>query len=112
MRVLFVRCLTESTLTIFSISQSLYADTFRIFSDVHGGVVLGGLWNPSLSKPRDFKVALGFSSKPSSSSDANSSENSKKNKKKLEQIELNQRGVLAEIERLGQGIVSRVEMKD
>jgi U3 small nucleolar RNA-associated protein 22 len=75
--------------------ESLYSDTMRLYYDGLGGVVVGGLFNPSLSRPRAFRVGLGFNSEPSDD--------------KGKDVVLNRKDVLAEIERLGNGIVQKIE---
>lgn len=83
--------------------QDLYSDTFRLFHDEQGGDVIGGMWNPSLSKRRDFKVALGFNTMPVSLEDEASS--SKRG------VVLNKEAVLDEIRRLGSSLIREVICK-
>jgi len=75
--------------------ESLYLDSMRLYFDHLGGAVIGGLFNPSLGKPRSFRVGLGFNSKPVD--------------EKTKDVVLNEKDIIAEIERLGSGIVDRVE---
>ena len=75
--------------------ESLYLDSMRLYYDGVGGTVIGGLFNPLLAKPRPFRVGLGFNSKPA---DATTTD-----------VVLNHTDVVAEIERLGRGLVQRVE---
>ncbi|TXT04376.1 hypothetical protein VHUM_04143 [Vanrija humicola] len=74
-----------------------YGDALLIFQDVHGGRALGLLWNPTKSQPRAFKPFLGYNSAPT--------------KGKAALVELNRDAVVAEITRLGQGIIERVERR-
>lgn len=90
--------------------------------------MIGGIFNPSLLRPRDFKVALGFSSRPSQAgltSGASSTtgeekekdgqkgvEKKGKGKKGSKTVELNTAAVIAEIGRLGTGLVSKVELRN
>jgi U3 small nucleolar RNA-associated protein 22 len=79
----------------FLLLESLYLDTMRLYYDPIGGIVIGGLFNPSLSKPRPFRVGLGFNSRPVDD--------------ESKDVILNHKDVIAEIERLGKGLVERVE---
>ncbi|KAN0064992.1 U3 snoRNP protein [Thecaphora frezii] len=76
-----------------------YADTFRLFYDDEGGCVVGGVWNPSLERPRQFKVALGFSSRPAEEAKANAN------------VALNRNAILAEIQRIGEGVVESIDVR-
>ncbi|EPQ25892.1 uncharacterized protein PFL1_06923 [Pseudozyma flocculosa PF-1] len=80
-----------------------YADTFRLFYDTEGGTVLGGTWNPALQRERHFKVALGFSSRPVEDGGRKSSSPA--------DVVLNRQAILAEIERIGQGVVESIEVR-
>lgn len=82
--------------------RALYSDSFRLYHDKHGGCVIGGLFNPSLDRERDFKVGLGFSSQPASANKG----------KKQTQVKLNKVAIMAEIERLGEGLVDKVELRN
>lgn len=48
----------------FCFAQRIYSDSFLLFHDPLGGSVIAGIWNPALQEPRNFKVQLGFSSRP------------------------------------------------
>ncbi|KAJ9477861.1 U3 small nucleolar RNA-associated protein 22 [Pseudozyma hubeiensis] len=88
----------DSAEAFLTLLRELYSDSFRLYHDQHGGSVVGGLFNPSLDRERDFKVGLGFSSQPS---DAGSKT----------QVKLNKPAIVAEIERLGEGLVQKVELR-
>ncbi|WFD35008.1 U3 snoRNP protein [Malassezia cuniculi] len=73
----------------------LYPGTFRLFYDEHGGTAIGGQWNPVRAQgDAQFKVLLHYSSEPVEGRD---------------RVTLNKSAVLAEIERLGHGLVARIE---
>ncbi|KXN85109.1 U3 small nucleolar RNA-associated protein 22 [Leucoagaricus sp. SymC.cos] len=85
---------------LFDDLQRIYANTFKIFYDPHGGDRFGAVWDPSVKQPRPFRVLGGFSSAPVSQ------ENERGKGKDL--VSLNQAAVLGEIERLGAGLVSKI----
>lgn len=62
-----------------------------VFYDVYGGDEIGGVWDASVRQARPFRVFGGFSGVPVNKS-----------------VELNESGVLAEIERLGAGLVTAI----
>lgn len=74
--------------------QQLYPQTFTLFYDELGGTAIGGLWNRALGKPHAFKVLLGHSSAPHAKG-----------------VVLNRAAILAEVQRLGHGLVDRVDVK-
>lgn len=75
----------------------LYPGTFRLFYDEHGGTAIGGQWNPSRATGESpFKVLLHYSSAPVADRD---------------RVTLNRPAILAEIERLGHGLVTRIETR-
>lgn len=78
--------------------QSIYGDTMRLFYDEHGGTVIGGLWNPSAAAAHPFKVLLGYSSVPLAG-------------ERSGRVTLNRAGILAEVERLGAGLVESIEAR-
>ncbi|SPO26844.1 uncharacterized protein UTRI_04157_B [Ustilago trichophora] len=89
--------------SFLDILRSLYSDSFRLYHDKHGGSVIGGLFNPSLDRERDFKVGLGFSSLPTTHASGKAGKT---------QVKLNRMAILAEIERLGEGLVDKVELRN
>lgn len=74
--------------------RTLYPNVFRLFYDHHGGTVIGGVWDKALTRPHAFKVLLGYSSRPASGND----------------VVLNTDAILAEIQRLGYGLVKKIEV--
>lgn len=112
--------------------RSTYGDSFRLYHDVHGGDVIGGIFNPKLSvQSRKFKVGLGFNSAPvglgettaqgaitaverdGSGKSTNGSSSSSSNGSggvRLKEVRLNRSAVLAEVERLGHGLVQSIEL--
>uniref|UniRef100_V5GFV1 U3 small nucleolar RNA-associated protein 22 n=2 Tax=Kalmanozyma brasiliensis (strain GHG001) TaxID=1365824 RepID=V5GFV1_KALBG len=80
--------------------RGLYSDSFRLYHDQHGGSVIGGLFNPALGREREFKVGLGFSSCPAEEFGS-----------KKVGVKLNKPAIMAEIERLGEGLVEKVELR-
>lgn len=75
--------------------QRLYGDALRVFHDAHGGRTLALVWNPARSVPRAFKPFIGYNAAPSGGEAA--------------LVALNKQAVVAEIARLGRGIVTAVE---
>ncbi|KAF8874426.1 Nrap protein [Infundibulicybe gibba] len=82
---------------LFNDLQRIYLDTFKIFYDPFGGDCFGGVWDPSLNKPRPFRVLGKFNSIPCKK------ENDKA--KETGQVALNKGAILSEIERLGVGLI-------
>ncbi|TFK21369.1 pre-rRNA processing protein Utp22 [Coprinopsis marcescibilis] len=85
---------------LFDDLQRTYTDTFRLFFDPYGGDRFGGVWDPILKIERPFRVLGGFSSQPVAQV------NEKEKSKGL--VMLNEDGVLAEIQRIGTGLVKSV----
>ncbi|EMD32469.1 hypothetical protein CERSUDRAFT_108867 [Gelatoporia subvermispora B] len=82
--------------------RRVYKDTFMLFSDPLGGDRFGAVWDPTLKNSRPFRVLGGFSSTPA----RKESEKSKDKDKAL--VVLNEQGVLAEIQRIGSGLVRKI----
>ncbi|CAO1620650.1 unnamed protein product [Sympodiomycopsis kandeliae] len=77
--------------------KSIYGDSLRLHYNLQGQVKIGALFNPSLAvQSRKFKVGSGFNSRPNSDDGA--------------EVKLNSKAVLTEIERLGEGLVDKVEV--
>ncbi|KAF9531369.1 Nrap protein [Crepidotus variabilis] len=85
---------------LFNDLQRIYADTFKIFYDSLGGDQFGGVWDPILKEPRQFRVLGGFSSIPLKKANEKS--------KEKEKVMLNQDGIISEIERLGAGLIKKI----
>jgi U3 small nucleolar RNA-associated protein 22 len=80
--------------------ERIYGDAVILFHDHLGGNVIGGVWNPAVQDARNFKVQLGFSSKPVAlDGDVQS-----------QMVRANEAGIIAEMMRLGQGLVEKVEI--
>ncbi|ORY28154.1 Nrap protein [Naematelia encephala] len=77
--------------------RRIYGDTILVFHDLHGGTTIGLLFNPSKDVPRTFKPLLGYSTRPTDGSAA--------------LVALDRKGVVAEIERLGKGLIESVEVR-
>ncbi|WFC98876.1 U3 snoRNP protein [Malassezia yamatoensis] len=71
----------------------LYPGILRLFYDQYGGTVIGGIWEQKLKHPHKFKVMLGYNAVPNLSSE----------------VVLNTDAILAEISRLGFGLVKDIE---
>ncbi|PPQ96699.1 hypothetical protein CVT26_010251 [Gymnopilus dilepis] len=82
--------------------QRIYADTFKVFYDPYGGTQIGAVWDPTLKEPRPFRVLGGFNSVPLKK------DNEKSKDKGL--VTLNQDAVVAEIERLGTGLLKKITL--
>lgn len=92
----------EPAALFVSLLRSIFADSLRLYFDPHGAPLIGGIFNPLLLKDaRRFKVGLGFNSEPVESQQGQTDE----------RVRLNSKAVLAEIARLGEGLVTRVEVK-
>ncbi|GAA5959104.1 hypothetical protein JCM10213_008290 [Rhodosporidiobolus nylandii] len=77
--------------------ERLYPSVFLLFYSADGAPVIGGIWNPSVEGAKAFKVGLGYPSAPAETGDGKA------------KVTLDKRAVLRDIERLGKGLVSRVE---
>jgi len=75
----------------------IYADTAKFFYDPLGGDRIGGIWDPSLTKPMAFRVLSRFSSTPALEE--------KGKGKGGDPVLLNEGAVLGEILRMGEGLV-------
>jgi hypothetical protein len=96
--------------------QRLYGHQIVFFHDKLGGTVVGGLWNPSILQHRTFKPFLGYSTKPVVGDETKVSVFYAVlividvSLQVSSMVEANKTGILAEIKRLGDGIVSSVEV--
>lgn len=76
--------------------ERIYRDSAAFFYDTHGGKSIYGVWNPLLLTRRPWKVNLGYNST------ADDDNKGKRN------VSLNTDAALAEMQRIGHGIVKRV----
>ncbi|KAF8528430.1 Nrap protein [Hysterangium stoloniferum] len=86
--------------------ERVYGDTIEFFYDIYGGTTIGGVWNPAVLGNEEgypWRVLLGFSSTPLDAV--------VRNKKTISNVVLNIQGVLAEIARMGEGIVKKIRLK-
>ncbi|PWN29957.1 Nrap protein [Jaminaea rosea] len=92
----------DAAASFVQLLRGLYSDSLRLYYDVNGGDVVGGLWNPALSQRegKRFKPRIGFNAMPVDGKEGG------------ENVKLNKEAVLAELERLGEGLVVRVESKE
>ncbi|KAI5119545.1 hypothetical protein M0805_008531 [Coniferiporia weirii] len=81
--------------------KRVFAGTLEFFFDPYGGSVIGAIWDPSLFDAKPLRVLADYSSMPL---------NAERNKPKG-QVVLNQASVLAEIQRLGDGLVEVIEVQ-
>ena len=87
--------------------QQIYGHAVIWFYDVEGGDVVAGLWNPTTTARRSWKVRVGYSSVPMAG------EKSKREEGEEGagvEVEINKEGILAEIARLGGELIERVEV--
>lgn len=84
-----------------------------VFHDELGGDVIGLLFNPGNQGRRAFKPFLGYNTKPvgNDSDDARTGGKQGKGKQedRSELVEVNREAVLAEIARIGEGLIERME---
>ncbi|GAA5820452.1 hypothetical protein JCM10212_006122 [Sporobolomyces blumeae] len=83
--------------------ERLYPSVFLLFHSAEGSATIGGIWNPSHLGPKPFKTGLGVPLRPVGSSSSSDKEAKAK-------VELDRKAVLKEIERLGKGLVVKVEL--
>jgi U3 small nucleolar RNA-associated protein 22 len=77
--------------------QRTYGDALLVFHDENGGRAIGLVWNPARNTPRAFKPFLGYNSAPAPADAA--------------LVQLSKDAVVAEIGRIGEGIVERIERR-
>ncbi|KAF7800159.1 hypothetical protein EIP86_011405 [Pleurotus ostreatoroseus] len=100
----------DPTQLFFADLSRIYADTFKIFYDSLGGDRFGLVWDPSLKEPRAFRVLGGFSSIPVAKEGDKEARNKKE--KDCALVTLNVDAVLAEVERLGAGLVKSIIVQE
>ncbi|SCZ98606.1 BZ3500_MvSof-1268-A1-R1_Chr3-1g05495 [Microbotryum saponariae] len=74
---------------------------FKLFHSPSESAI-GGIWNPSIVAPKTFKVGLGVPLKPLVIKDGSDTSKPK--------VELDKANMLRQIERLGRGLLTKVEM--
>lgn len=75
--------------------SDVYPGICTLFYDDMGGTAIGGLWAIEAREVRDFKVRQGYSTRPVK-----------------EGVQLNRAAILAEMQRLGQGLITRVQARE
>ena len=78
-----------------------------LFYDAHGGLVVCGLFNPTLARHRDFRIALDFASMPIESHACEAEETSIRAPVTLDRI-----GVLQKLVGLSEGLVVKVTTRN
>ncbi|KAL9114157.1 MAG: hypothetical protein Q9227_001929 [Pyrenula ochraceoflavens] len=86
--------------------QDVVGDNALFFYDEDGGPAIGGLWNPRALGTRHWKVRLPFSSRPVEQ--RTGGEDDEEEGRLL--VEINTKGILAEIGLLGEGLIDKVEV--
>ncbi|KAF8573710.1 hypothetical protein K439DRAFT_932497 [Ramaria rubella] len=111
----FPRVGFNPALLFFRDLQRIYADTLELFYDIHGGTTIGGVWDPRVAgQQHGWRVFLGFSSVPASEESATIKDKEKgtgkgaRKGKSVPEVVFNAEGVLAEIARIGEGIVKSI----
>ncbi|EJD08517.1 Nrap protein [Fomitiporia mediterranea MF3/22] len=97
----------DPALMYFHDLKRMYQGTLAFFFDAYGGEVIGGVWDPGLvGVPRPFRVLADYSSTPQTDDDTDT-----RKRKASASVVLNQTTVLAEIRRLGEGLVRSIEVQ-
>jgi len=96
----------------------VYDDTAVFFYDCFGGDKIGGVWLPGLRTPKPFKVRERYSSTPVHQVRIGHTHltgriieyrvQAKKDKKKASDVVLNEAAIIAEIERMGHGLIKSI----
>lgn len=76
------------------------------FFDTHGGSVVAGLWRPSVLGRKEWRVRLGWSSIPVLA------EKGEEQGEAKDVCVVNKKGILAEIARLGEGLIKEITVKE
>ncbi|GAA5928290.1 rRNA-processing protein UTP22 [Sporobolomyces koalae] len=82
--------------------ERVFPSIFLLFHSETGASTIGGIWNPTQLGPRQFKTGLGFPLTPVVEERDAAAAKAK--------VQLDRRAVLKEIERLGKGFVTKVEL--
>ncbi|TDL20253.1 Nrap protein [Rickenella mellea] len=88
--------------------QRVYNGTAVFFYDPLGGTVIGGVWDPSLKEARLFRVLCGYSSIP----ERQITPEAKSKNKTKDMIVLGEAAILAEIRRMGEGLVASIVVRN
>lgn len=78
--------------------QRLFPSTFLLFHSPHGSSTIGGIWHPSIEGSRPFKVGLGFPVLPVEAEGGKA------------KVVIDKKSVLQQVQRLGKGLVKKVEV--
>lgn len=93
--------------------ERLYGDALLFFHDRHGGTVIGGIWNPIKEQSRNLKALLGYSTKPTGSEVSLQYGTGYAGAEwQSGLVAVNKAAVLAEIARLGEGLVERIQTRE
>lgn len=82
--------------------EHAFGSSALFFHDTYGGKVIAGLWRPSMLGRKEWRVRLGWSSVPILSDDQT----------EKEMCVFNKEAVVAEMVRLGEGVVKEVKLKE
>ena len=88
--------------------EKAFGSVAMFFYDEEGGKVIAGLWRPSVRGQREWRVRIGWSTKLVGKSVAD--EHHKEGAEEKVMSEANLRGMLKEMEMMGEGIVKSAEM--
>ncbi|CAG8467956.1 10809_t:CDS:10 [Acaulospora colombiana] len=95
--------------------RGLYSNVALFFHDKYGGNIIGVVWKPVFFTPRPWKVNLGFSSMMVSSKNTKEKDEIPSDDNKDNQdsnlVILNSRAVALEMERLGQDLVTKIDIR-
>ena len=88
--------------------ENAFRQNVLFFHDAGGGRVVAGLWNPRALGRKAWRVRLGYSSMPVAVEEGDQDVGIEGEGKGT--VVMNQSGILAEIARLGEGLVERIEI--
>jgi U3 small nucleolar RNA-associated protein 22 len=90
-------------------AKAALGDTAVLFYDPNGGLVIAGLFNPSIaSKVREFRIALDYGSEPFiGAQDANGKEGGSSKAS----VKLDREAILHKLSDMSEGLVSRVALR-
>ncbi|KAJ1957642.1 U3 snoRNP protein [Dispira parvispora] len=89
--------------------QKLYHHSLLFFYDGLGGTMIGALWLPSANTPQPLKASLDLNTAPTQGSPTGVSVSNSASKPQV-LVRVNQAAVLAEIERLGEGMIDHIQI--